>query len=305
MILNANTLSGVFMALKTTFNNALKAPGSNWEKIAMRVQSTTKQNDYVWLSKFPAMRKWIGDKTIKKLRAGKYVAVNDDFETTIEVDRNDVEDDTLGIYTPQAQMAGESARDLPEQLVYDLVNGGFTGVCYDGQYFFDTDHPVGEDENQVSVSNKLVAPLSHATLALAQASFGAAVTALRKMKDDEGRPLNLRPTVLLVPPALEDTATALMTADKLEDGKTNPYKGKCEVVVNGYLTSDTAWFVLDTSRPIKPFIYQERKKPVFVSQTKMDSDTVFLRKTFLYGAEARGTGVYGLWQLAIGSTGEG
>lgn len=303
MILNAAALSSLFTSLKTTFHNALKTAAPTWEKIAMRVPSTTKQNDYVWLSNWPAMRKWIGEKTVKKLRAGKYVAVNEDFESTIEVDRNDIEDDNLGIYGPQAQMAGQSASELPDQLIYELVNGGFTNTCYDGQYFFDTDHPVGEDA--ASVSNKLTAALSFATLAAANASLGAAITKLRSMKDDEGRPMNLRPTVLLVPPALESVANALMTVDRLEDGKPNPYKGKMEVVVSGCLTNDAAWFVLDTSKPIRPFIFQERKKPVFVSQTRMDSDTVFHRKTFLYGVEARGTGVYGLWQLAVGSTGAG
>jgi phage major head subunit gpT-like protein len=59
-----------------------------------------------------------------------------------------------------------------------------------------------------------------------------------------------------------------------------------------------------TSRPIKPFIYQERKAPVFVSQTSMEADDVFSRKEFKFGAEARAAGGYGLWQLSYGSTGD-
>ena len=69
------------------------------------------------------------------------------------------------------------------------------------------------------------------------------------------------------------------------------------------LTSDTAWFLLDTTKAIKPFIYQERKAPVFVEQTDMNSDNVFMRKKFRYGAEARAAGGYGFWQLCYGSTG--
>ena len=34
-----------------------------------------------------------------------------------------------------------------------LVAAGFTSLCYDGQYFFDTDHPVGPNESPASVSN--------------------------------------------------------------------------------------------------------------------------------------------------------
>jgi phage major head subunit gpT-like protein len=126
---------------------------------------------------------------------------------------------------------------------------------------------------------------------LAQASYGAARTAMRKFKDEEGRPLNVRPKILMVCPALEDTANALINTDRLEDGKPNPYKGTAEVLVNDYLTSDTAWFLLDTSKSVKPFIYQERKAPVFVSKTDMNSDDVFSRRQYLFGAEARAAGV--------------
>ena len=37
--------------------------------------------------------------------------------------------------------------------MFSLLNAGFTTPCYDGQYFFDTDHPVGAPGNQASVSN--------------------------------------------------------------------------------------------------------------------------------------------------------
>ncbi len=301
MLVNKETIGNVFISLKTTFNNAFSAAPSVWQKVAMKVTSTSGQNDYAWLSKFPRMRKWIGDKNVKSLEAAKYTIVNDDWEATVEVDRNDIEDDNLGIYGPQAQMAGESAAQLPDEIVMDLVNGGFTNTGFDGQYFFDTDHVVAG----ASVSNKLTVALSDATKAAAQASYGAARTAMRKFKDDEGRPLNITPNVLLVPPALEDTANNLMTADRLEDGKPNPYKGTATVVVDGRLTSDTAWFLLDTTKPVKPFIYQERKAPVFVEQTSSENDDVFNRKKFKFGAEARAAGGYGFWQLAVGSTGLG
>ena len=94
-----------------------------------------------------------------------------------------------------------------------------------------------------------------------------------------------------------------MTVDRLEDGKPNPYKGACKVIVDGHLISDTAWFLLDTSKPVKPLIYQERKKPVFVQQTDPQTEEVFSRKKFKFGAEARSSGGYGFWQLAYGSDG--
>jgi len=301
LLVNKETISNVFISLKTSFNNAFAAAPTIWPKIAMRIVSTAAQNDYSWLSKFPKMRKWIGEKQVKALEAFKYTIVNDDWEATVEVDRNDIEDDQLGMYGPQAQMAGDSAAQLPDEIVMDLVNGGFANLCFDGQFFFDTDHPVAG----ASVSNKLTVALSVASQAAAIASYGAARTAMRKFKDDEGRPLNITPNVLLVPPALEHIALAIVNNDRLDDGKANPYKGTAEAVVDARLTSDTAWFLLDTTKPVKPFIYQERKAPVFVEQTSHENDDVFNRKKFKFGAEARAAGGYGFWQTALGSTGAG
>ncbi|WP_217995105.1 Mu-like prophage major head subunit gpT family protein [Methylogaea oryzae] len=204
LIVNRDNLNTLFISLKTTFNNAFSATTGQWQKIAMKVPSTSGQNDYKWLSTFPRMRKWIGEKAIKSLAGFTYTIVNDDWEATVEVNRNDMEDDNLGIYGPQAQMAGFSAAQLPDEIVFDLVNNGFTSPCFDGQYFFDTDHLVAG----ASVANKGTKALSAATLAAAQASYGAYRTAMKKFKDDEGRPLNITPNILLVPPALEDTANA-------------------------------------------------------------------------------------------------
>jgi len=299
MIVNASTLKAIFVNLKTTFNNAFDAAPNQWQDVAMVVPSTARSNDYKWLSGFPRMQKWIGDKAVKALSASGYSITNDDWEATVEVDRNDIEDDNLGIYAPQAQMAGFSAKQLPDEIVFDLVNKAFSTQCYDGQYFFDTDHPV----NGQSVSNKGSKKLSAASLAAAKASYGAGRTAMKKFKDDEGRPLNITPNLLLVPPALEDEANTLMTVDRLEDGKANPYKNTAKVVVAPWLTSDDAWFLLDTTKPVKPFIYQERKKPVFVEQTDPQADNVFNRKKYKFGAEARAAGGYGFWQLAYGSDG--
>ena len=110
-------------------------------------------------------------------------------------------------------------------------------LCFDGQPFFDADHPVrnpdtGEDE---SVSNTLDKVLDASTLAKAQGSLGAALAKIRRFKDDEGWPLDIKPNILLVPPTLVDTANVLMMNERLEDGKPNPYRGRLEVVESGRL----------------------------------------------------------------------
>ncbi len=301
MLVNASTVKAIFVNLKLTFNKAFEAAPSQWQRVATLVPSTGKSNDYSWLSNFPKMRKWIGDKQVKALEANGYTLINDDFEATVAVKRNDIKDDQLGIYAPQAQDAGFSAKQWPDEIVFELLNQGFTALCYDKKPFFFDKHPVGK----ALYPNKGNKPLSIDTVTAARASYGAARTQMRKVKDEEGRPLNILPDLLVVPPALEDIANALMTADRLEDGKANPYKGTAEVLVEPRLTSDTAWFLLDTKRPLKPLIFQQREAPEFVSQTDMNADDVFMRGEFKFGAEARGQAGFGFWQMAFGSTGDG
>jgi phage major head subunit gpT-like protein len=275
MLVNKSNLTAVFITLKTTFNKAFEAAPSIWEKTTMKVPSGSSQNDYTWLSRFPKMIKWLGSKTVKALKAFTYTVVNDDYEATVEVDRNDID--------------------------AELKNDAFINLCFDGQYFYDTDHVVAG----ASVSNKGTAALSAATKALVAASYGAGRLAIMNFKDDEGRPLGLIPNLLEVGPALEATAKLICNNKKLEDDKPNPYVGTAEVVVNPRLTSSTQWMLHVTNRPLKPYIYQERKAPAFVQQTNPDTEDVFMRKKFKFGAEARAAGGYGLWQLSYGSTGGG
>lgn len=300
MNVNGANLNAIFLNLSKVFNQTFNDVPIEYTNIAMVIPSNGAYVDYRWLANFPQMKEWIGKKHITKLAEYDYVIRNKDYAATIEVRRNDIEDDQIGIYKPQAESAAWSAKQHPDELVFDAVNKAFTAKCYDGQPMISTNHKVGK----LTFSNKGTKKLSIASLAAAQASYGVARTTMMKFKDESGRPLNVKPNVLLVPPAQEDVANALMTVDRLEDGKPNPYKGTAKVQVSTRLTDDDAWFLLDNTKPVKPFVYQVRKKPVFVSQTNMDSPSVFMEGVFYFGAEARGAAGYGFWQTVYGSTGK-
>lgn len=304
MLVNMETISAIFTNFNATFQKAFDAAPSQWQDTAMRVPSTGLQNDYSWIDLFPKMRKWLGDKYVKSLKAHGFTIVNDEWEATVAVLRKHIETDQLGIYEPAVRDVGFSSKQLPDEIVSELKNNAFAATCFDGQFFYDTDHPVTDaDGVSGSVSNAGTAALSCATLALAAASYGAARLAVMQFKDDEGRPLGLMPDTLEVPPALEATARTLLESDRLDDDKPNPYRGTAKLIVNPRLTSTTAWFLHVTSRPLKPFIYQERKAPMPVQQTGMEAEGVFMRGEYKYGAEASCAGGYGLWQMSYGSTG--
>ncbi|WP_231409632.1 Mu-like prophage major head subunit gpT family protein [Ralstonia solanacearum] len=138
-------------ALKTTliarWNAGLVATPEDWKKIAKLVTSSSKSNTYEWLSQFPAFREWIGSRLHKKFKENGYNVPNRKFECTVDVQRTDIEDDTIGQYGAIAESAGQSASDLKNDLVFQALAAGFSSPCYDGQYFFDLDHPVYANED--------------------------------------------------------------------------------------------------------------------------------------------------------------
>ena len=59
-----------------------------------------------------------------------------------------------------------------------------------------------------------------------------------------------------------------------------------------------AWYVLDTTRAIKPLIFQDRKKPNFVAMTAETDPNVFTKAEFHYGVDSRCNVGFGFWQMA-------
>lgn len=155
MILNATNIKNLFIGYNAAFQRGFEGAPADWNKIATEVPSTTAENHYAWLGQMPKLRKWVGERQIKQMASHDYRIKNEKFESTVGVGRDPIEDDTHGVYTPLMEEMGYGAKTHPDELVFDLLKKGDSEICYDGQYFFDTDHPVGrEGEGDVtSVSN--------------------------------------------------------------------------------------------------------------------------------------------------------
>lgn len=154
LVVNAANLRTLYTGFKATFQRAFQGAKPMWNRVAMKVPSTTRTEEYGWLGLFPKVREWIGDRVINRLSAHRYQVTNKDWELTIGVKASDIKDDTFGLYTPLFAELGRSAAEHPDELVFALLKAGHQMPCYDGQNFFDTDHPViGEDGTEKSVSN--------------------------------------------------------------------------------------------------------------------------------------------------------
>ena len=223
MLINTPNLEAIRVGFNTAYKRGLGQAESQYKRIATVVPSSTRESRYGWLGKMPNMREWLGPRLIQGLAEHDYAIKNKDFELTIGVDRNDIKDDNLGIYEPMFVEMGESTAAHPDLLTFGALKDGFTTECYDGQYFFDTDHPViAEDGSMTTVANT--------------------------------------------------------------DGG-----------------SGAPWFLLSTNRSLKPMIFQDREKPMFVAKDNPKDHNVFMNKEFVYGTDARYNVGFGFWQMAWGS----
>lgn len=154
-------ITALMTGYRSDFQAGVSMAPSQYKKIAMTVPSTSKSNTYGWLGQFPQFREWIGSRVIEKMKAYGYAIVNKTFEGTVAINRDDFEDDNLGIYSPLFQEMGRAAAAQPDELVFAALRDGINAACYDGQNFFDTEHPVypkvdGSGDAQM-VSNMFVA----------------------------------------------------------------------------------------------------------------------------------------------------
>lgn len=223
MIINRANLATMFTGFKAAFQKAFDGAPIDYDQIVTEVTSTTSTEEYGWLGQTTRFREWIGDRVIQAIKQHGYTIKNKAFENTVGVPRTAIEDDQYGVYSPLMAQLGQDAKEHPAELVYALLKAGTTELCYDGQPFFDADHPVlNAAGDEVSVSN----------------TGGG---------------------------------------------------------------SGTPWFLLDTTRMIRPLILQKRKPYNFVRKDSETDDNVFHSNEFIYGVDARLNVGFGLWQLAYHS----
>lgn len=158
-LITAALLAAMRTEVRRQFADAYAAmqPQTMWNTVAMLVPSSTASNTYDWLGDFPALREWIGDRVIKDMKENAYQIPNKLFEGTVGIPRTAIEDDNLGTLASRIRNMAQAAARHPDIMVADLIKNGHAATCYDGQFFFDTDHPVAENADGTgavtSVSN--------------------------------------------------------------------------------------------------------------------------------------------------------
>lgn len=211
-----------------------------------------------------------------------------------------IDDNKWGLVkkTPKA-LALSKMRTL-EYLGADVLNFGFVagggGMAKfnggDGQALFSTTHV--NRQGDILQSNKI-------TTALAQASLQTVTSVMKKRLDSKGMIIEFQPSKLVVPTELEWTAKIILeTAQHVGDNANdiNPMKGYLELVVWPYLTSTTAWFVLDDDANEFHFFIR-KDEGVQGPKWNFDNDSAKWKSV------VRASAGFSDWMHVFGSVGDG
>ena len=152
MFVNSGNLTLLYQGFNGAFREGFGQAALDHQVCTLEVPSTTRTQEYGWLGQAPSLREWLGERVLRGIAEHGYAITNKKFESTIEVERDDIEDDSYGVYNPLFQEMGRATAAHPSELLFALLASGFDTTCYDGQYYFDTDHPVAGE----SVANRPV-----------------------------------------------------------------------------------------------------------------------------------------------------
>lgn len=298
-MISGNVPTHLIVGARTGFLNALKDVPMPWQRIANTVTMGSKTVDLVDLgaAPMPVQDKGQGP-------AQDFIETNLQIKSTpwtlkVWISYNAVQDDQTGTLDNRARAAGVNFQKHLNNRVFTALNGGdgaTYGLCYDGQYFFDSDHKDKGAQYQTNQSNVNA-------LALSLDNFSTVNIAAQKYLDDQGEFCGYSGDLLVVPPDLEYTAAQICmnpTAYDTANREANPFSGKREYIVTPQFDT-TAWALLDSKEPIKPMIVAMREQPN-LQDTWFDPDAADGGR-YYFKFYARYEVFFGNWRLAtLGNT---
>ena len=263
--------------------------------IAQEIIMGAKSIDLVDIGGAPMPSRNTGRATLKQFIEKKLTVQPLDWDITVPITYNAVQDDQTGELDRKVRAAGENFRlDMAQKAFQALNDGDATtnfGACYDGGAFYADAHVDAGAHYATSQDNK-------DSLALSLTNFETVRVKAMLTRNDQGNFTDYNYDLLTVSPA--DERAAAQICDNREDSTTanraiNPYAGKLSFVVSTQFDSG-AWVLSASKAPIKPILIVIRERPnlqaAWFDPNTADGGTYYFK---YYG---RYNHYYGDWRLA-------
>lgn len=305
----------IFQHVELQFQEGYGEAEITYPQWTTRIPSYTREEHYVWMDKIPMVREWVGPRAIKNVVAQEYTLKNKKWEVSEALKREDMEDEQASVFSLTPKFMGQQAKIHPDILAAAVLEAGNSIATYDTANFFSTSHPVDVyNAGQAALGGATTQSNLFSTAAgngsfpfnAANVAFGKAT--MRKWCGRDGHRLGIKPTHAMVPPALEQQGIQLTQMQYIAPSagfgingtamQENALRGQLQLIVNDRLTSDTAWYLLDLSKPINPFVFQDRMPVEFTYRINNVDENVWAWDVFQYGTRARYNVGYSLWFLA-------
>lgn len=209
----------------------------------------------------------------------------------VEFKRTEVEQDVSGRIAAYLQNYLLANAGFWDKIVIDKLLSNPTGM--DGVALLSASHPYGASGTWDNLDGG----------ALTQSTLKSGIAAIEGLRGENGEPMRLSPTHLIVGPALRRTALdltgamrpmAVGTSSSMDSGgfaavyAENWIKGQLTVIVeqrfaNG--TNDNDWVLADLSPRAKPFIFAEAAAPKAVVVDDPQSEPMVQRSAYQYFIE--------------------
>ena len=306
-ILSSRAVIGEYYAALEQPNN-----GSWIAGVSNLFTSDQASETYPFLGQVARMREWLGGRQAKSLSGHSLTITNKHYENTLTIALTDLRrDKTAQLRARMSEFAGEGDAHWGTLLSTLLINAPST-VCYDGQYFFDTDHSEGASgtqDNDITVDISALPAAVHGTVTAPsneemQQAIVKGIAQVLSFKDNQGRPMNsnAREFMVTVPIGLWIPAVAAVSAvttsalqQNVNPNVLNGFRIRVEMLPE--LTWTDSFAVWRTDSPIKGLIRQEETTPVLKMKGE-DSDFAFDNDAIQLGIDAWRGADYGLWQRA-------
>ncbi len=277
-------------------------------------ESNQESETYKWLGMAPAMREWVGGRLAKGFRENGITITNKTFEATMEVLLDEIRRDKTGQVMVRVREMAQRTNAHWAKLVSTLLIAGEAATCYDGQYFFDTDHSEGDSGTQSNDISVDITTTTAPTAAEMETGILKSIEQILGFKDDQGEPMNesARSFLVMVPVPFMSAAAAAIGSQIVVGASNNINSNRImtlgniggfnvELAVNARLTWTTKFATFRTDAETKAIIRQE-EEGVTVSAIAEGSELEFRENKHQYGVKAIRNVGYGYWQRACLTT---
>jgi phage major head subunit gpT-like protein len=285
---------------------------ASWaSSIAMTFESDQDSETYKWLGQAPAMAERKGDRIWHGLRENGITIANIEWENGFEIPIDWVRRDKTGQIMQRVDELAVRAVTHRQSLLSTKITQAESATCYDGQYFFDTDHSEGDSGTQsndigvdisaqpASVHGSTTAPSPEEVRAMVLKG----VEQILSFKDDQGEPMNelARQFTVMVPTSYFSAAASALRNPVLGGGDTNVMVNldgfSFALATNPRLAWTDKLAVFRADGSAKPFIWQQ-ETDIQLDVIAEGSEEEVKNKRWLFGTSYWANAGYGYWQHA-------